>query len=184
MADGASTERSGVLSTIAAAWSRLSLRTQIVIGCVVALLIAAAFVFVGAPGKLDENPIVPKGSTRGTVSTVPTRASEAEDAFLAGIDKDVTLRGLDHRSVTRADLLAAGKRFCADVVIPAPDEHRSGSSPNNSDFRRVADEIATGFKGVKDAGRSASANGSTLLAYSVGQSAVTELCPENRSALG
>lgn len=184
MADGASTERSGVLSTIAAAWGRLSLRTQIVSGCFVALLIAAAFVFIGAPDKLDQNPIVPKGSTRATVTTVPTRELEAEDAFLAGIDQDVTLRGLDYRSVNHADLVAAGKRFCTDVAIPAPGDQRKGSAPTTGDFRRVADEIATRFKGVKETGRSSSANGATLLAYSVGQSAVKELCPKNRSALG
>ncbi|MCU1459328.1 MAG: hypothetical protein JWL73_3420 [Actinomycetia bacterium] len=183
MAEGVSTERAGALAVVAAAWARLGLRTQVGIGCTLALLVAAAFVLIGAPAKLDNNPIVPNGSTRGTVTTIPTRASQAQDDFLAGIRSDVTLRGLDDRSVSRSELLAAGRRFCTDVAIPAPGDRRTGG-PTSADFRRVADRIATGFTGVKDSGRSGSANGPTLLAYSVGQSAVTTLCPENRSALG
>ncbi len=183
MADGRTKNRWARLDPVLNAWSRLDLTTQAVIGVVVALMIAAAFVFIGAPGKLDQNPIVPRSSTRGTSTTIPTQESKAEDRFLAGIDGDVTLSGLDYQKVERADLLAAGKRFCADVAVLPPGVKRPGGLLNNSDFRRAADKIATRFPAITNTDRSAT-NGATLLAYAVGTSAVTELCPRYESSLG
>ena len=110
-----------------------------------------------------------------------------EKRFLEAVFFEPNLGDVDYTNVGDAELVAAGHAFCKGLKGINGEGAREGTGgPTPDDFDAVATTVAaTRFSEVtKDFVGAPKANGSILLAYSVGIQAVKKMCKKYRSALG